>query len=385
MNKKIKYIVGLSAIIISVSAILSFQYTKATNNIDRAASGGGVFSRLENKADASTVSSTNQGVDSPDSYGVGWAWDSNNTSTPLAQIMFQRVDVTNSTTYGWQFGSQLTNVLNIQSTGQIDLLGGTGGVNKFIRAADSSGDLVNVLGVGTLEEDAVNYIEVLSGATGSGAGVTATGTDANVNLGLTAKGIGGIYAFSELFLSDATHYPINGQIWAASPSSGDLPVLQFDSEDSSVNFLIAFNGATGNSTGLMATGTDSNVNIDLEPKGTGYVNVVGRFGSEPDSDQSVQVELAVSPDRYITRIAGGGAAITVTTTPSVTAGQDGECIILQGTSDANTVTLQDESNLGGSGLALSGGADFTLGQGDTLQLCYDTGDSKYYEISRSDN
>lgn len=87
----------------------------------------------------------------------------------------------------------------------------------------------------------------------------------------------------------------------------------------------------------------------------------------------------------ITRIQGSGGAVTVSATPSIVAGQDGQVLILQGDSDANTVTLNDEASTAGSTLELAGGVAAVLGKGDILVLTYDLGDSKWYEISRSNN
>jgi hypothetical protein len=72
-------------------------------------------------------------------------------------------------------------------------------------------------------------------------------------------------------------------------------------------------------------------------------------------------------------------------TPTIAAGVDGQIIIVMGWSDARTVTLQDESNLESSGLALAGSADVTLGSADTITLFYYASTGKWYEISRSDN
>ena len=85
------------------------------------------------------------------------------------------------------------------------------------------------------------------------------------------------------------------------------------------------------------------------------------------------------------RIQGSGGAVTVTATPNIADGIDGQILILQGISDTNLLTLQDAGNLANSGLQLSGGIDFTLGQGDTINLIYDAGDDTWYEVSRSDN
>ena len=105
------------------------------------------------------------------------------------------------------------------------------------------------------------------------------------------------------------------------------------------------------------------------------------------ADQSLLAADAVAVSFIDTvRVVGNGAARTLTSTPSIEAGlKDGQELTIQGTSNANTITLQDESNLGGSTLALSGGNDMTLGLGDMIKLKWDSGDSKWYEISRSDN
>ena len=55
-------------------------------------------------------------------------------------------------------------------------------------------------------------------------------------------------------------------------------------------------------------------------------------------------------------------------------------LLLQGTSDANTVTLQDNGTLPGSNVFL-GAATRILGQGDTMLLTWDTTDACWYEVS----
>lgn len=100
---------------------------------------------------------------------------------------------------------------------------------------------------------------------------------------------------------------------------------------------------------------------------------------------SVTASGGVTYTNRIMRVQGSGGAITVTATPSVAAIQDGKEVIIEGSSDTNTLLLQDESNLPNSGLSLAGNADITLGKGDSLYLKYNETDSKYYEISRSNN
>ena len=49
-------------------------------------------------------------------------------------------------------------------------------------------------------------------------------------------------------------------------------------------------------------------------------------------------------------------------------------------SDVNTVEISDNVNT-----ALAADGSVTLGQGDTIQLIWDSGDSIWYEVSRSNN
>lgn len=106
---------------------------------------------------------------------------------------------------------------------------------------------------------------------------------------------------------------------------------------------------------------------------------------EPSADASMSAATALSVTDGIMRVVGNGGAVTMTATPNIADGADGQIVILQGTNDTNLVTFQDESSLANSGLQLSGGVNFTLGKGDTLQLMYDAGDDKWYELTRSDN
>jgi len=55
-------------------------------------------------------------------------------------------------------------------------------------------------------------------------------------------------------------------------------------------------------------------------------------------------------------------------------------IIIQGTHDTDKLTIPDNANT-----QLSGGSSMTLGKGDTIQLIWDSVDSDWYEVSRSDN
>jgi hypothetical protein len=110
------------------------------------------------------------------------------------------------------------------------------------------------------------------------------------------------------------------------------------------------------------------------------------FANDFNATSTMNITAAgITYTKRVMRVQGSGGAVTVTATPSVKPITDAKELILQGDSDTNTLTLQDESSLANSGLALAGGANITLGKGDILYLVYDEGDGKYYEVSRSNN
>ena len=140
------------------------------------------------------------------------------------------------------------------------------------------------------------------------------------------------------------------------------------------------NGATINNTSAdLLTITEVATNF------TGNLSVTGKIISTPSTDTSLLAATQITVTRKIMRVVGNGGAVILTGTPIIVASDDGTEVIIQGTHDTNTVTLQDESSNAGSKLQLSGGNDFTLGQGDTIYLIYDSGDTNWYEVSRSDN
>ena len=96
----------------------------------------------------------------------------------------------------------------------------------------------------------------------------------------------------------------------------------------------------------------------------------------PSSDIAITAVGGITVTKAIMRIVGDGGAIDITANPQIAAGTDGQVVIIQGTSDANTVKLDD-----GNGLALS--ASITLAAQDNITLMYDSGDSEWIETSRT--
>ena len=96
----------------------------------------------------------------------------------------------------------------------------------------------------------------------------------------------------------------------------------------------------------------------------------------PSSDTAITAAGGITVTKAIMRVTGDGGAIDITADPQIAAGTDGQVVIIQGTHDTNTVTLDD-----GTGLALS--AQCVLAAQDNITLMYDSGDSEWIETSRT--
>jgi hypothetical protein len=89
-----------------------------------------------------------------------------------------------------------------------------------------------------------------------------------------------------------------------------------------------------------------------------------------DAADTIQIVNSIAP------IQGNGAPVVLTSDPQIVAGINGQLLLIEGESNANTVTLLD-----GNGIHLHSRAE--LGASDTLLLRYDLGDLKWHEISRN--
>ena len=78
--------------------------------------------------------------------------------------------------------------------------------------------------------------------------------------------------------------------------------------------------------------------------------------------------------------AGGYTLVNLSSNPQIADGKNGQVLILQGTSDANTVQFND-----GNGLQTAAGAAMALGDGDILALIYDVTADIWHELFRANN
>lgn len=116
-----------------------------------------------------------------------------------------------------------------------------------------------------------------------------------------------------------------------------------------------------------------------------FFQLTGRRIDSPSGLQTLAAGTAITIAAPTIRIVSGGGVVVMTTTPTIAdGGNDGQTLRIFGTSDVNTVTLQDEAVLPGSNLQL-GAATRVMGLGDILVIYFDNTSSMWYEQSFANN
>jgi len=214
----------------------------------------------------------------------------------------------------------------------------------------------------------------------------------------------GVIAADTLLLQaydvDGTAYVTFGTLTANNTPTMDLAagVTQGGNPVGTVTSIAAGNGldfSSITSTGSVVMGTPGSL-TDATSNGvtatshthaiTGFQEIDGLEVLTPSSDQSISAATTMTVVNRIMRVVGNGGAVVSTATPFLTSpASDGTCVKIQGTHDTNTVKVQDDSVVAGSELQLKNNQAFTLGLGDFIAVCYDTGEDDWYEQYRSDN
>lgn len=135
-------------------------------------------------------------------------------------------------------------------------------------------------------------------------------------------------------------------------------------------------------TGGTATGLTSltSSNSSIGNASMGDVAITGTINTVPSAIQSLLAATQIVAASPKVRVAGNGGPVTSTVTPTIPAPASDIQLVLMGTSDVNTVTLQDNGTLAGTRLRL-GAATRVLGANDILVLGYDVATNFWSEYS----
>ena len=179
-----------------------------------------------------------------------------------------------------------------------------------------------------------------------------------------------------------TTFPIycNGNMWVNGLYASSIRARYDNASAINMNIDVTGSDATDHASKLQIDAQDI---ISAQATGDGAGGIVDlkaivkeQLVYTPSSDTAITAAGGITVTKAIMRVAGDGGAIDITANPQIAAGTNGQVVIIQGTSDANTVKLDD-----GNGLALS--ASITLAAQDNITLIYDSGDSEWIETSRT--
>jgi hypothetical protein len=202
--------------------------------------------------------------------------------TPNQQIAFQVADYGGSvgTGYWSAYGGNIQPILTaigsnsgvIQTTSAVPLLLRTGGIEQFRVAHTAS---------------AVNYVQVTGSSTTNWANISTQGSDSSISLSYYAKGAG-------------------NHIFATNNSSSGVQFRVLHAAGTIVNYAGVNGAVTGSAPAFSVAGTDTNISMAFQPKGTGAIDLAaGSSGVNISNGGTVTA---------ITRTAAGSA---YTTPPTV--------------------------------------------------------------------
>jgi len=160
--------------------------------------------------------------------------------------------------------------------------------------------------------------------------------------------------------------------------------------NNTVAFLVEQDGVNDNT--FLVDTLNARVGINMIPTVeldvTGDATITGSITSGKvihiRTSQVLTAATTITVDSTLHNVSAA-SPISLTNTPTLAAGIDGQKIIIVGTSDTNTIILRDDRNLAYTDLFLSGEVDMTLALGDMIELFYDSSMPGWCELSRSIN
>lgn len=116
-----------------------------------------------------------------------------------------------------------------------------------------------------------------------------------------------------------------------------------------------------------------------------YVDTRGdslfRYIAKISSAQTLGATDSLTVTHPTMLVQSDGGAVTITATPTIAAGIDGQLVCVMGNSDTNYPTFQDASVLSGSGIKLKGKQSYTFGLNDSTWFMYRSSQSAWVEVA----
>ena len=250
------------------------------------------------------------------------------------------------------------NVLDISRVVTLNNVGNTHTISGAVvqisdTGTQAQGLLVSTANVLSLAQNYTNTTGAVLGITnaGTGQGILLTSSSTGVLAQLDATGTG---TTSEGLLIRQT-------------SSGTITDAINVSDEAITNAInVGANTITG--TSYLVTATTG----DLSLAAAGKVNFSSSTKTifTPSSTQTLSAASAITINSTHLKVAGSGGAVTLTSTPTIADGAEGDFVIVRGTNSTNTLTIQDQGTLPSSNLEL-GSTTRQLGNGDSIGLLFD--------------
>ena len=212
--------------------------------------------------DANNVAITGGAIDGTTIGGTTPAAGTFTTLTANSTAQFGR----GSTSYVQSAGGTTPYVISQGATNAGLIVGSNGTGTVFF----------NTNGGGTTQAaishtaSAVNYVQVTGAATGNTPAITAQGSDTNVNMVINSKGSGILYLGTSGSASSTSVRLV--------PGGGALDHFRFFGTNLSATGFNFNSGTTGVSPSIAAQGSDTNIGFQVQSKGTGAINLMTNSG-----------------------------------------------------------------------------------------------------------